>query len=724
MDMTDTLDLSLGSALVLDGREWVVERREPHTGHVHLVDGGGARQSVTFRFLSHHPSCRPSSRTGAQGAGRGRQAKSVKDLTPNRLQLVELRYAHLMEVERGYRSGSPLRPGPGEPRPQYDPDTTTVTARREAKAAELAAMDRQKARALALDRVGVRTLIRWQARSRAEGMIGCADDRWLRKSGGHPSAGEEVREAIHAVRAETLHGAKVSMRTRERKIHQYVREQFGEEIEVPSYWVLCRIWHEWFGTGRQRQRYARSAQLPEKGGYVLVDRPGQVVALDTTVLPVMVRESVFDEPVKVHLSLALDTYTHSICAFRLTLVSDTAVDIAMLLRDVMVPLPMRADWGEEMAWPYPGLPAAIVAEFAGYEVAGLPFFAPETVTTDHGSVYRNHRLVQAERVLGCNVLPARVLRPTDKQAVERVFGSIRSLLFEQLPGYTGVDVADQGADPQGDALLTISGLEKVIARWIVETWQRRRLGEYAPHWDPGGDHSPNSLLAAAFEQGGFAMQIPRPELYYQLLPETAVQKIDPRRGVKVRGLWYDGPALGPYRGAGSSRGGARKNQWILHRDPRDRRTVSFQDPLTHDWHPLEWTGLPPVGTVPAFGDKRATELLQRAERAGLRPRTDTELLPHLLELMRLTNPVDRWPSRLTRAEKVELARERLAGEAAAADRPISAPWPAGQDTTIEAPVTLEEERVVIEPVMPPRRLGDTARRRNLVPGPNPAEAAS
>jgi hypothetical protein len=45
--------------------------------------------------------------------------------------------------------------------------------------------------------------------------------------------------------------------------------------------------------------------------------------------------------------IALDTYTHSLVAFRLTLVSDTAVDVAMLLRDVMMPLPMRADWATD-----------------------------------------------------------------------------------------------------------------------------------------------------------------------------------------------------------------------------------------------------------------------------------------------------------------------------------------------------------------------------------------
>ncbi|WP_406433555.1 hypothetical protein [Streptomyces sp. NBC_01589] len=106
------------------------------------------------------------------------------------------------------------------------------------------------------------------------------------------------------------------------------------------------------------------------------------------------------------------------------------------------------------------------------------------MTTDHGSVYRNHHLVEVERVLGCQVLPARVLRPTDKAAVERAFGVIRQLLFEHLIGYTGIDVADRGADPAADAALTADQLEHLIATWIVAVWQKRKLGEYAPAWDP------------------------------------------------------------------------------------------------------------------------------------------------------------------------------------------------------------------------------------------------
>lgn len=677
------LDLSPGAGLVLDGAQWTVERREPHLGRVQLVGSDGRRQQVSFRFLANHPACRPSSRTAAAGADRGRQSKTVKDLKGGRLELVELRMAHLLEVATGFRSGDRLRPGPGEPKPEYDPDTTTLTGRRQAKVAELGALDRQQAKLLGLDAVGYRTLIRWENDRRQFGLVGCADDRWLREGGGHPKVTEEVREAIFAVREETLRGAKVSMRTKDRLIRQYIRETFevpaeeaGESplpvVEIPSYRTLCRVWKEWFGSGGGRQRYARSAELPVKKGHVVIHRPGQVIALDTTVLPVMVREGVFGDPIKPHLTIALDVATHSLVAFRLTLVSDTAVDVAMLLRDVMMPLPMRADWGEEVEWPYPGLPAAVVSEFAGHKVAGLPFFTPETVTTDHGSVYRNHHLVEVQRVLGCNVLPSRVLRPTDKAACERAFGVCRQLLFELLTGYTGVDVADRGTDPEDDAVLTVDEMEHLIATWTVSVWQKRQLGEYAPHWDPDGVHSPNSLFAASFAQTGFAMEIPSPELFYELLPPHYV-RIDARRGVKIRGLWYDDEkVLRDYRGQRSTRGGKHKGKWVIRRDPRDRRSVFFQDPITHAWHPLAWSGLPPTGQMPAFGDARVRDLLKKAEACGMRPKSDTELLPVLLELIGSVIPVSRWPTQMAKSQRVEHAREATQAKTAEADRPPSA----------------------------------------------------
>ncbi|MFD0223241.1 transposase [Streptomyces hirsutus] len=715
------LELAIGESLILDDEEWRVDLVEPQYGRVLLTSDTGTRQTVSFRMLAHHPRCRRS--TVATVSGRHLQPRTEDDLTDHQRTLLQIRRGHLLEVETGYRGGDPLHPEPGEPRPEYDPDCTTVTQRRRAKVAELKALDPEHAKVLGLSQVSYRTLTRWESKRRADVTMGCADDRWTPASRGHPSITEEVRKAILAVRQETLHRSKINMRARVGLIYQYVLETYGEEAaeKIPSYGTLRVVWREWFGTGRARQRYARSALLETTGEHVIVERPGQVVALDTTVLPVMLRETVFDDPVTVYLTLAMCVYTHSLVGFRLTLVSDTSTDVAMLLRDVTMPLPMRDDWGEDMEWPYPGVPAALVAEFAGHEVAALPFFAPETVTTDHGSVYRNHHLVQAQHVLGVKVLPARVLRPTDKQAVERAFGSARSMLFEYLPGYTGVDASDRGADVEGDAVLTVAEMEHLLATWIVRIWQNRRMGEYAPCWDPVGDHSPNTLFAASMAQGGWALEIPSPSLYYQLLPRHQVI-IQGKKGVKIRGLWYDGRALDPYRDEeGSGRGGRHKDRWTVHRDPRDARFAFFQDPRTHDWHELRWTGMPPAGEIPAFTDGRVRELLTAAKQAGLKPRTDSELLPLLLELLAAHVKAEQWPGQLTKAQRRERAREAAQVKAAAADRPAAGTagaaigsrpsWPVPVDEAVDAERRSRREAAVLQPPRAPRRMGDGSRRR-------------
>lgn len=246
MTAAAVLDLSPGAGLVLDGTEWTVERREPHLGRVQLVKDDGTRERMTFRFLANHPQCRPSSRTSSAGADRGRQRKASEDLKAGRLELTELRMAHLLEVATGFRSGDPFHPGLGEPKPEYDPAMTTLTERRHAKVAELAALEPAHAKLLGLGSVGYRTLIRWENAHRRFGLVGCADDRWLRRSGGTRTVSEPVREAVLAVREETKRMAKVSMRTKDRMIRQYVREEFEPETKVPSYDTLRRLWQESF----------------------------------------------------------------------------------------------------------------------------------------------------------------------------------------------------------------------------------------------------------------------------------------------------------------------------------------------------------------------------------------------------------------------------------------------------------------------------------------------
>ena len=731
------LELSVGSVLRLDGADWTVSAVEARHGRV-LLGAGGDERWRSFRWLAHHRDCQAVPSVAEEAAGPSRQPVTLDDLTDYQREVVRLRAAHVLEAETGFRGGDPLRPGPGEPRPGFDPQGTTLEQRRQAKAAELRALGAEEAALLGLGQVSERTLKRMAAAMRDKGLAGCIDRRWVRPCSGHRSISEEVREAVFAVRAEFLRRSRMSMRDCHVLVSQYVAEKFGPQVPVPSYWTLRAAWLGWFGPGGTRQRYVRTAEAIDPSRvHIVVHRPGQVVALDTTPLPVKVRDGMFGEPASVHLTIALDLFTHSVVAFRLTLVSDTSVDIAMLLRDVMMPLPMREGWGPEMEWPYPGVPADIVAEFAGHRVAGLPFFAPETVTTDHGGSYKAHDLVEAQRLLGCNILPARTLRPQDKAACERAFGALQTLLFAKLPGYTGVDVADRGADPEADATLTMSQMERLIAEWVIGVWQVRALGEHAPAWGPGEEHSPNTLIAAAMEQGGFRLQVPRPELYYELLPAHHV-KVHPGRGVKIGGLWYGKscPALRDCRGP-SGRGGKHKDKWLVRADRRDRRQVFLQG--TEDppqWHVLRWNGLPPEGEVPAFSDKTAEELLAEARKHGLSPQSDDDLLPVLLRLLGGVAPAGQWATQLDKKEKKSRARQAAQGDQAASDRNRTTPaasgrrqegdrpgnvvplrWPeqaAQARDAVDAERRRRREQAVPQRPAPPASLGDRLRATSML----------
>jgi hypothetical protein len=710
------LQIAPGRRVALNGVEWTIEDVHGQLGRLVLVDADGRTEARSIRWLMNHADLRllPTIEASGCPSPASRQPRTLADLTEDQLERARLRAAHVLEVETGFREGHPARALQGEPRPAYDPDRTTLTQRRHAKAAETKAMPRPEAVRLGLQHLSYRTLERLSGLSGESLLLACADGRWTRRRSGHRSVTEEVREAIFAVKGECGERARLSLAARHRLMHQYIRERFPTfpTERIPSRWTLATVWEEWFGPGGARPRYERTAQAAAEAGVsgrMVVHRPGQVLVLDSTPMPVKLRETVFGDAVTATLTLALDLYTRGLPAFRLTLQSDTSVDIAMLLRDVMLPLPMRDGWGEDMEWPYGGVPADVIAEFTGHRVAALPFFAPETVTTDHGSPYKNHDLVEAEREIGCRILPARVLRQTDKFAVERQFLTIQTMLFEHLLGFTGGDVADRGADPERDASLTLAQVEHIIATWIVQIWQNRKLGEYAPSWAPGEDHSPNTLFAAAMEQGGFDLDFPEPGFYYKVLRKHHV-KIHPRRGVKVLGLWYHHPVLDEPRFLQpSARGGRHAGQWVVRSDRRDRRQVFFQDPTDHEtWHILRWRGLPPEGEVPAFSDKTAGALLAHVKANNVRIHSEDELLEHLLEILGSVTPVDQWPSQAKKnagkKQRVAQAREITRAQAAAADRP-AAPAPADEPTPSDMPAAWAEPTCMID------RAVDTDRRR-------------
>jgi hypothetical protein len=278
MSAVAPLDLSPGARLVFDDVEWTVESFEPQYGRVLLARGSGEVMRTSVRALVNHPGCRVSTMSAATPwADRGRQPVLLADLTAHQQELARVRFAHVQEAETGFRRGDPLRALPGEPRPEYDPNAATLAQRRAAKVAEIRALGIDQARLLGFSGISERTLRRLAANCRRFGLAGAIKGSWVRRGGMRPSVTEPVREAVMAVRQETLHRSRVSMKTRERMVHQYVREKFGEGVVVPCYETLRGLWIEWFGPGGARQRYARSgARVEPTGVHVVVHRPGQV----------------------------------------------------------------------------------------------------------------------------------------------------------------------------------------------------------------------------------------------------------------------------------------------------------------------------------------------------------------------------------------------------------------------------------------------------------------
>jgi hypothetical protein len=149
--------------------------------------------------------------------------------------------------------------------------------------------------------------------------------------------------------------------------------------------------------------------------------------------------------------------------------------------------------------------------------------------------------------------------------------------------------------------------------------------------------------------------------------------------------------------------------------------------------------------MPAFGDARVRDLLKKAASCGMKPKSDTELLPVLLELIGSKIPVSEWPTQLSKSQRTEHAREVAQAKAAEADRPAPPPTES-EDTREQAAVvtalqwpqrarqaqdSLDAERrrrreaaVPGTPKIPPP-LGSSFRERNvfLLPEDDPTDEA-
>jgi len=189
-----------------------------------------------------------------------------------------------------------------------------------------------------------------------------------------------------------------------------------------------------------------------------------------------------------------------------TAVSTTAVDVAGVIYQAIVPQPAPDDWPDEACWTYHGLPQQPVFTENG-RVAGMPACPPETLVIDHGKAFLSAHVISVCTRLGISIQPAQPRKPTDKPTCERFFKTLREGLVQHLPAYKGPDIYSRGDRVEDAAFLYLHELADIIRRWVALVYHRgRRDGLAGPEW-PGLKLPPNEMYEIGVATAGL-LRIP------------------------------------------------------------------------------------------------------------------------------------------------------------------------------------------------------------------------
>ncbi|WP_328544919.1 Mu transposase C-terminal domain-containing protein [Streptomyces europaeiscabiei] len=572
--------LRVGDRVLFEESEHTVVGIEGVTVRLHGADGGDQALLLPFLLASDGFALVGLSGNEAEFASAG----VLESLPPEAVADARFWERHVSELE----CGLPADAASGtRPRPEYDPARTILAERERAKTAELAALGRP---------VGRRTLQRMRARYRAQGLLGLVDHRAMRPSSPTGRADQRVIDAIvRAIGEETDTSTGTRSRLM-RRVEQLLETEHGAgAVAMPSRAAFYRL-VEQLSTGRhtfsaattRRQNANRPTGLFTP---TTASRPGEQVQIDTTKLDLL---AVLDDGTvrRPELTIAVDIATRTICAAVLRPESTKAVDAALLLAKMLVPEVMRPTWPQALAASTSRLPHARLLEIdARFEhAAAKPVIVPETIVTDHGTVYLSQTFTAACQRLGISVQLAHPGTPTDKGVVERTFSSINTLFCQHVASYTGRDVSRRGVDPARKAAFSLPELDDLLQEWVIH-WQMRPHDGLVHPFLPGRPLSPNDAYALQVATSGYLPMPLGPSDYIELLPVT--WRVINDYGIRIAHRTYDATELAAYRRQ-SSGVAVQRGKWEVHYDPHDLSHVFVRNHRASGWITAEWTLLPLV----------------------------------------------------------------------------------------------------------------------------------
>lgn len=549
---------------------------------------------------------------------------------------------HLVEVETGLAPDAP--PG-AEPRPGFDPVTTSVAGRDRAKAAELG--------------VSVRTIQIRRARYAQQGLWGLVDQRAVRE---YDATGRADARLVTAVRELVDAETDTSTGTRSRLIRRVVKKMEAEHgvgvVPLPGKTTFYKVidavatGRHTFGSAVTRRQTANRPQGVFTPTFAA--RPGEQVQIDSTPIDVLV---LLDNgmPVRADLTIAVDVATRTICAAVLRPVGTKAVDAALLLARMLVPEPMRPGWSQALRMAASVLPHDRLLDIdARMEAAAArPVIVPDTIVIDGGRVFISETFTRACDRLGISVQRARPHTPTDKPVVEATFSSISTLFCQHVVSYVGPNPTRRGTDATG--AWTVPELQELLDEWLLVGWQTRPHDALRDPLQPRRMLSPNEMYSSLVAAAGYVPLTLTGEDYLELLP-VEWRQIN-AYGIRIDYRTYDCVELGSLRMQHSGVT-AKRGLWEVHHDPYDVTKVFVR--TADGWVTVPWTHLPMVSAPFAEFTWRHARTLT-AQRGG-DDTNETEVARVLDDLLTRAEagPVDKRSDRVAARTRVAAAAHRPA----------------------------------------------------------------
>ena len=344
--------------------------------------------------------------------------------------------------------------------------------------------------------VPIRTLQRWAARYRDDGLAGLA--RRQRTDAGHRRLPTDLVEAIEGL---ALGKSRLSAAAIHRRVGSLVE---ARGWPIPSYAAVHDIVHQ-LDQGLVTLAHDGAAAYRDRFELIhrhRADRPNAVWQADHTQLDLLILDE-NAKPARPWLTIVIDDHSRVVVGFAAFIGAPSALQTALALR--------QAIWRKtDPAWPVCGIPDALYV--------------------DHGSDFTSRHLEQVAANLRIELTFSTVARPQGRGKIERFFGTVNSELLPELPGYL-VD-----GKPVTAPSLTLSDLDKALGIFVTAYNARPhsgigiapKLAWLAEGWLP---RLPDSLEALDL-----------------LLISVAKSRLVRRDGIRFQGLRYMEPTLAAYVG--------------------------------------------------------------------------------------------------------------------------------------------------------------------------------